>query len=170
VFTFLSRPRVPVAVMASLAVAIVAAGCGSSAAKENGFTRVDVTAIKETTKAFASAFNAHETSHVLEHYPENVVFMPPNAGTIRGKEWLKGYFDVLLGSGSVTLTIESRDVSGHGPLAYENGNYTIITRGAGGEETRDRGKYLFVLRKFNGKWLYEYTMWNSDLPKPLVTG
>ena len=168
---FFSRLRGPVvtATMATIALATIAAGCGGSTARENGFTSADVTTIKETTKAFASAFNGHDTSQVLAHYPENIVFMPPNAGTIRGKEWLKGYYDMLLGSGAVTLSLESRDVSGHGPLAYENGSYTLITRGENGEESRDRGKYLFVLRKFNGRWLYEYAMWNSDLPKPMVT-
>lgn len=42
----------------------------------------------------------------------------------------------------------------------------MITHGANGEETRDRGRYLFVLHKFNGEWTYEHAIWNSDLPKP----
>ena len=68
----------------------------------------------------------------------------------------------------VMLTLESRDVAGHGPIAYENGSYTMVVRDAAGE-SRDRGKYLFVLRKGNGQWRYEYAIWNSDLPKPVVT-
>jgi ketosteroid isomerase-like protein len=163
VHTWISR------LLAAAVLAVAAAGCAGGAAKENGFTSADVTAIKDTTKAFAAAVSGHNTADVLAYYPEHVVFMPPNSGTIRGKEWLKGYYDMLLGSGGVSLSLEPRDVSGHGPLAYENGNYTMITRGENGEESRDRGKYLFVLRKFNGKWLYEYAMWNSDLPKPMIT-
>jgi hypothetical protein len=34
-----------------------------------------------------------------------------------------------------------------------------------GPTTRDRGKLLFVLRRMNDTWRYEYTVWNSDLPQ-----
>ena len=34
---------------------------------------------------------------------------------------------------------------------------------AGGAAGRDRGKYLFVVRKMGNGWRYAYTMWNSDL-------
>ncbi len=155
--------RVSVLSVAGTALLTLAACAGAPPADE--FTRADVAAIKQATRDLASAMNAGNTGSILAHYPENVVLMPPNSGTLRGRDWVKGYYDTLL-AGKVDVTFESKDVAGHGPIAYENGNYTMITRGANGEETRDRGKYLFVLHKFNGEWKYEYAIWNSDLPKP----
>lgn len=151
----------------SIAVA-AAAGCGNRAAGDE-FTQEDIAAIKQVTQEFSRAVTERNTDKVLSHYPENVVFMPPNSGTIRGKEWLKGYWGTRFKEGPVTMTLESRDVAGHGPIAYENGSYTMIVRDASGEESRDRGKYLFVLRRGGGQWRYEYAIWNSDLPKPVVT-
>jgi ketosteroid isomerase-like protein len=149
---------------------VAAAGCSSSsAAPGDEFTSADVAAIKQLTQQFSEAVSKESLEQVLTHYPENVVFMPPNSGTIRGKDWVKGYWDSRFKDGAVSLRLESRDVAGHGPIAYENGSYTMIVRSDDGQETRDRGKYLFVLRKGNRQWRYEYAIWNSDLPKPVVT-
>jgi ketosteroid isomerase-like protein len=150
-------------------VASAAAGCGGSAAAGEEFTQADIAAIKQMTQEFSQAVTEKSTEKVLRHYPENVVFMPPNSGTIRGKEWLKGYWDTRFKAPAVTMTLESQQVAGHGPLAYENGTYTMVLRDESGQETRDRGKYLFVLRKTAKQWRYEYAIWNSDLPKPVVT-
>ena len=156
-------------VVLTMGVAGAAAGCGGSAAAGEEFGQDDIAAIKQMTQEYARAVTEKSTEKVLSHYPENVVFMPPNSGTIRGKEWLKGYWDTRFKAPTVTMTLESRDVSGYGPLAYDNGSYTMILRDEAGEETRDRGKYLFVLRKTGKQWRYEYAIWNSDLPKPVVT-
>lgn len=157
------------AVIAALGMSVAAAGCGSSAAAGEEFTQADIVAIKQLTQHFSQAVTEESIEKVLDHYPENIVFMPPNSGTIRGRDWVKGYWDTRFKDGAVTMRLESRDVAGHGPIAYENGSYTVIVRGDTGEESRDRGKYLFVLRKGNGQWRYEYAIWNSDLPKPVVT-
>lgn len=153
--------------LVAIALGAAAAGCGTAKAGDE-FTQADIAAIKQLTQEFSRAVTERSTAKVLDHYPENIVFMPPNSGTIRGKEWLKGYWDQRFKAEAVTMTLESRDVAGHGPIAYENGSYTMVVRDAAGE-SRDRGKYLFVLRKGNGQWRYEYAIWNSDLPKPVVT-
>lgn len=159
----LSRINLAGAAVCAALMTTIAACAGAPPADQ--FTKADVEAIKQTTHSLAEAMNQRNTGSVLAHYPENIVLMPPNSGTLRGREWVKGYYDTLL-TGNVDVTFESRDVAGHGPIAFENGNYTMIVRGANGEETRDRGKYLFVLHKFKGEWKYEYAIWNSDLPKP----
>ena len=102
---------------------------------------------------------------MLGIYAENSVFMPPNEPVIRGKEALKTFYDDLLKSGATGLKLNVGEVSGHGPLAYQSGTYEMEVKRASGQATRDRGKYLFVLRKMGETWRFEYTMWNSDLPQ-----
>ena len=122
----------------------------------------DQASIRERTDAFVKAFNAKDVDNLLGIYAETSVFMPPNEPVIRGKQALKTFYDDLLKSGASDLRLNVGEVSGNGPLAYQSGTYELeVKRAAGG--SRDRGKYLFVLRKMGDTWRYEYSMWNSDL-------
>jgi len=147
-----------------VAVTALAVGCSGAKPGEE-FTMKDQSSIRERTDAFVKAFNAKEVNDVLGIYAENSVFMPPNEPVIRGKEALKTFYDDLLKSGATGLKLNVGEVSGHGPLAYQSGTYEMEIKGATGQATRDRGKYLFVLRKMGETWRYEYSMWNSDLPQ-----
>ena len=150
-----------VTTLAVLALAAVASACANPKAQE--FTRTDAEAIRQTSVDLTTAFNAKDIEKLMSQYAENSAFMPPNAPMLRGKEALKTYYDGLLAKGAGNLTMTPQDVTGNGPLAYESGTYTIAFDGAG-EASRDRGKYLRVLRNMNGTWRSEYTIWSSDLP------
>ena len=119
----------------------------------------DQAALRERTDAFVKAFNAKDVPQVLSIYAENSNFMPPNEPVIRGKDALKVFYDDLLKSGATNLKLDVTEVSGHGPLAYQSGTYEMDVK-----SQHDRGKYLFIARKLNNTWRYEYTVWNSDLP------
>lgn len=139
-----------------------AAACGGPAPEE--FTTKDAGTIRQQHEGFLAAFNAKETGKIVELYAENSVFMPPNEPIIRGRDALKNFYDGLFTRGASNLRMDITEVSGHGPLAYQSGTYEMDLKPATGTPGRDRGKYLFVLRKLQIGWKYEYTMWNSDLP------
>jgi ketosteroid isomerase-like protein len=126
----------------------------------------DQSTLRERTGAFVKAFNEKAVPQVLEVYTENSVFMPPNQPVIRGKDALKTFYDELLKQGASNLKLDVAEVSGHGPLAYQSGTYEMDVKPAHGATDRDRGKYLFIARRLNGAWRYEYMVWNSDLPAP----
>lgn len=145
-------------------VSLAAAGCSTAQSGEE-FGMKDQQQIRERTDAFVKAFNEKNVAEVLTLYAENSTFMPPNQPIIRGKDALKSFYDDLLKSGAGNLKLNVSEVSGFGPLAYQSGTYEMDVKPAsGGAAARDRGKYLFVLRRMAGTWRYEYTMWNSDLP------
>jgi len=144
-------------------VVCLASAC-TAAAPGDEFGLKDQAAIREKTAAFAKAFNAKDVGQILDVYTENATFMPPNQPVLRGKTAIKSFFDDLLKSGATNLKIDVGEVSGHGPLAYQSGTYEMDLKPATGTPGRDRGKYLFVLRKMQIGWKLEYTMWNSDLP------
>jgi ketosteroid isomerase-like protein len=153
----------------SLAGAIVAllcaASCSGPAPEE--FTTKDAGAIREQNDGFVAAFNQKDVPKILNLYAENSVFMPPNEPIIRGKDALKNFYDDLFArKGATNLKLDIAEVSGHGPLGYQSGTYEMELKPATGAAGRDRGKYLFVIRKMGTGWKYEYTMWNSDLPPP----
>jgi ketosteroid isomerase-like protein len=147
-------------------VLLFAAACSGPAPEE--FTTKDAGSIRQQGDEFTAAFNEKQTPKILAMYAENSVFMPPNQPIIRGTEALKNFYDDMLNKqGAANLKLNVDEVSGHGPIAYQSGTYEMELKPAAGAPSRDRGKYLFVLRKMggaNGAWKYEYTMWNSDLP------
>jgi ketosteroid isomerase-like protein len=142
----------------ALALGLIAGGCGGP--KPDEFTRTDADAIRKLDADFVDAFNAKDTGRVLTMYTENSVFMPPNAPTLRGTEPLKSFYATLIGKGAADLKMDPSDIAGHGPIAYQSGTFSM------GGAARDRGKFLFVMRKMADTWRFEYTMWSSDLPRP----
>jgi uncharacterized protein (TIGR02246 family) len=152
-------------VLILLGVVCLASACTAGAPGDE-FGLKDQAAIREKTAAFAKAFNTKAVGQVLDVYTENATFMPPNQPVLRGKEAMKSFYDDLMKSGATNLKIDVGEVSGHGPLAYQSGTYEMDIKPSNGQADRDRGKYLFIARKLNNIWRYEYMVWNSDLPVP----
>ena len=140
-----------------LVIAALSAACSGPAPVE--FTMKDAGEIRQQHDAFLAAFNAKDITKILDMYAESSVFMPPNEPIIRGKDALRQFYENLVTrQGASDLKMDISEVAGHGTLAYQSGTYEM-KRGAG----RDRGKYLFVIRKMANGWKFHYTMWNSDL-------
>jgi uncharacterized protein (TIGR02246 family) len=144
------------------ALLLFSAACSGPAPVE--FTTRDAGEIRQQHEAFVAAFNAKDVAKILDLYAENSVFMPPNEPVIRGKDALKQFYEKLFTrDGASDLKMDIAEVSGHGPLAYQSGTYEMALKPATGTAGRDRGKYLFVIRKMGPGWKFQYTMWNSDL-------
>src|SRR5690606_38366620 len=110
--------------IAALALTIGVGGCATGA-KEEGFTRADQDAIKQKAADLEAAFNARDVDQVVRHYADNSIFMPPNAPLLRGQEPLRDFFNGLLTEGAISLDLQPGEVSGHGPIAYESGTYSV---------------------------------------------
>ena len=147
-----------------VSVFLFAAACSGPAPEE--FTTKDAGDIRQQDDAFVAAFNAKDVPTILGLHAENSVFMPPNEPIIRGRDALKHFYEAIFARGATNLRMDIADVSGHGPLAYQSGTYEMDLEPATGAPGRDRGKYLFVIRKMGAGWRYQYTMWNSDLAPP----
>jgi uncharacterized protein (TIGR02246 family) len=145
-----------------LPVALVAACSGPT---EPQFVQADATQIRQRTQEFEAAFNTKDAAKVATFYGGESVLMPPNAPTVRGREEIQKFYVDLYTQGATDLDMASRDVRGHGPLAYEAGTYSMNRKPQTGDALRDRGKYLFVWRHTNSVWTIEYTIWSSDLPE-----
>ncbi len=153
-------------VLAAAALGLMLAGCGG--AKEKQFTKADADEIRQRTQELVSAVNAKDLAKAAEFYAGTATFMPPNAATLHGRDSVRLYYQSMMES-TTQFTMEPRDVGGVVPaagpgLAYANGTYSMTAKSGAGE-TRDRGKYLLVMRNNGGQWRCEYGMWNSDLPK-----
>ena len=143
-----------------LLAVVLGLGACASGARTDEFTSADTEAIRKRSQQLPTAFNAKQIDAIVELYGENSVFMPPNAPLLRGREPLREFYQDLIARTS-NLRLETEDVAGHGPLAYETGTYWLNHQDGA---VRDRGKYVFVWRKMGDTWRTEKTIWSSDLP------
>jgi ketosteroid isomerase-like protein len=144
---------------AFVAMIIAVSACASE--RPGGeFTAQDTEAIRQRSQQLPTAYNAKNIDAILELYADNSVFMPPNAPLLRGREPLREFYQDLIGR-TTNLRLETDDVAGHGPIAYETGTYWLEYQDGG---VRDRGKYVFIWRKMNDTWRTEKTIWSSDMP------
>ena len=151
-------------VTAALALSVVAVACGGRPQQE--FTRADTDTVRKTAADLSAAFNAKDVEGAVALYSPDAVFMPPNVPLLRGKDAIRTYFTKRFADGATGLRLEPQDVGGSGPIAFQSGTYSLVVERAGSAPTRDRGKYLFVSKLLNGKWLFEQAIWSSDLPPP----
>jgi hypothetical protein len=65
--------------------------------------------------------------------------------------------------GATDLELDLKDISGVGTLAYASGDFRLnLSPHADDEAQRDRGKFVWIFRKLNNRWLIEYVIFSSD--------
>ncbi len=150
--------------LASLLATFVA--CSGPARPE--FGKTDIDALRQLTKELVTAYNAKDARKTASYFAGNGVLMPPNSSVVRGLEAIQTFYDNRFRQGGTGLEINADEIAGQGEIAYVSGAYEVRTAPAGGTETRDRGKFLWVARKMQPGWRWEYQMWSSDLEHPMA--
>jgi uncharacterized protein (TIGR02246 family) len=148
-----------------LAVGMVVALAACSAPVAREFGKTDVENIRKVVEEFLAVYNSKDAEKLANLFTGGAVVMPPNASTMRGHQSIRDYFVGRFASGASDLVLEPKDINGSLPLAYASGDYSLKMAPPGAANpARDRGKFLWVLRETNGKWMLEYLIFSSDLP------
>jgi ketosteroid isomerase-like protein len=137
------------------------------APSEAEFDKSDMDALTTNLQEFVTTYNAKDAAGVARFFTGTAVVMPPNASSVRGVDPIEQYYVARFNEGASNLSLEPRDMSGSGTVAYVSGDYRLTMAPPDGPERRDRGKFLFVFRDLRGRWLLEYLMFSSDFP-PVV--
>lgn len=153
---------------AAATIAVLSLTLGACAGPtQREFTRADREAIAKSNADLVAAFNTRDLDSLVPLYSPESLFMPPNSPSMRGHDAVRSYFRTLIEDDEATLRMESEEISGHGPIAMQTGTYVLEVK-SGGKVSRDRGKYLRMLRNTAGTWRIEKSIWSSDLPEPTV--
>jgi uncharacterized protein (TIGR02246 family) len=147
--------------MAAAAAVATLVGCSQAPAGPT-FTKEDTDTITRQIEELRTAFNAKDADKVAAFFSANGIVMPPNQATARSRESVREYYAARFGEGAGDLELEPRDISGTATLAYASGDYRLNVASGEGEPQRDRGKFVWVLRKTNDRWFIEYVIFNSD--------
>ena len=98
-------------------------------------------------------------------YAEDAILMPPGAPAVTGRAAISKFLgDESAGAKAAGISLKNREVTGSGiagDTGWISGTYDAVD--ASGAVV-DRGNYLSVHHKINGKWLYIRDTWNSDKP------
>jgi uncharacterized protein (TIGR02246 family) len=92
-------------------------------------------------------------------YATDGELLPPNADVVRGRDAIQKMWQGFLDSGAAGLSLNITDVHSSGDLAAETGTYEVKMKDG---TTTDRGKYVVVWKRAQGKWLIYRDIWNSS--------
>jgi ketosteroid isomerase-like protein len=160
--------RLQLARLLALATTVGLVACGGSAPPQE-FGKADVDQINQMIQAFVAAYNAKDVAKIGTFFSGNAALMPANQNTLRGVDSIQSWYEFRVkDQGAKDLAIEPLTVEGHGPLGYFAGTFSVNFQPADGSpERHDRGKVLWIVRKFAGQWKFECQIMSSDLP-PVV--
>jgi uncharacterized protein (TIGR02246 family) len=142
-----------------------AAGMTPSAATTASTTAADQEAVKAVNVAGFKAYNAHDVDAISALYADDAVVSAPGAPAARGAAAIKEAFAKDI-AGATKAGISnnvgtSEEVGVSGDLAWESNTFTATDKSG---KTLDRGKYVTVFERRNGKWVIIRDIWNSDGP------
>ncbi len=151
--------RTPGLLIASV-MALGLVGC--SAEGPRPFGKPDTDSINQLIDEFISIYNTKDAAKLSRLFNDGGAVMPPNASTVRGTENVREYYKRRFDLGASDLALQAQTIAGSGSLAFASGDYRLNMSPPGGSSRRDRGKFIFILRQFNGKWQLDHLMFSSD--------
>ena len=151
--------RAPSLLIATV-MAVGLAACSSAPTRTFGKPETD--SINQLMGDFIAAYNAKDAAKVSRLFTDGGAVMPPNASTMRGTENVREYYVKRFNLGASDLVLEAQTIAGSGSLAFASGDYRLNMAPPGAPARRDRGKFIFILRELNGKWLLDHLMFSSD--------
>jgi uncharacterized protein (TIGR02246 family) len=126
------------------------------------FGKPETDSINQLIADFIAAYNAKDAAKLSALFTDVGAVMPPNASTRRGTEAVRLYYVERFRQGASDLSLEPQTIAGSGPLAFASGDYRLNMAPPGGTAQRDRGKFIFILRNQNRRWLLDQLMFSSD--------
>jgi uncharacterized protein (TIGR02246 family) len=128
-------------------------------------------ALAQDAKAAIAAVNAEFSAKVAKSdaagiaamYTPDAEMLPPNGDVVRGTAAIRKEWEALIALGAPGLVLTSREVEAHGDTAHEVGAWEL--KGKDGAVV-DRGKYIVIWKKHEGRWKLHRDIWNTSMPAP----
>ena len=117
--------------------------------------------IAELNKQFEDAVSKSDSVSMANLYAEDAKWMNPNAPSVVGKKALVSELSKLLNAGIASGKLNTVDVWGDENYVTEEGNFQLYAK----DGTQiDKGKYLVLWKRVDGKLMFFRDMFSSDLP------
>jgi ketosteroid isomerase-like protein len=125
------------------------------------YTRDFDDSVKDGNKSFTEAVSRHDSIAIAALYHSNARVLPPNGEMVKGRDAIQDFWKGMMSPSVTGLKLHSVDTEKRDDLGVETGTYEVMGEH---DATLDRGKYIVVWKKDDGKWKIYRDIWNSDLP------
>ena len=119
----------------------------------------DKRALESGAAKWMEAFSTRDIDAMTAFYSEDAVLLPPNAPAIFGRDAIGATIQEMFAAG-LAIELEDLEIEVVGNLGYKAGRYR--TRGEDGSLV-DRGKYIEIWSKPDGRWVIHRDIWNSSV-------
>jgi len=119
--------------------------------------------IEEADRNFSDALNRGDSTGLANLYTADAKMMGPNEPAIVGRKNIQTAIAGFINAGITKAVFTTIDVWGTEAMLAEEGELALF--GKGGKQT-DKGKYIVLWKKEDGKWKLFRDFFNSDLPVP----
>ena len=116
--------------------------------------------IEQVNGGFAAAYAKGDAAAVAALYTAGAKLFPPGGPIVDGRAGIEQFWQSVMGSGIKNIELRTAEIEVFGDTVVENGSATLCSNGG----VANRGKYLVVWKRVEGKWLLHRDCWNSNGP------
>jgi len=102
-----------------------------------------------------------DAAGVASLYSSTAQILPPNEDLVTGQPAILKWWQTALSGPPATAKITSKEAESYGDTAWDTGTF-LITAPDG--KVLDRGKFVTIYKRENGKWKLYRDIFNSDMP------
>lgn len=148
----------------SLLMVFTFIGC-SNINKEDCVHTFDLQAVKkiieEKNKLFTAAHITGDTAYLNNTFTKDAKVFAPNTDVVIGKKAISKLNEEWVSYGIKEFVEETTSLYGNEDFIIDEGSYFLCY---GDENIIDKGKYINIWKKENGKWKISSNIWNTNLP------
>ena len=119
--------------------------------------------LKEANRVFTDAASRHDAIAIAALYHKDAKVLPPNSDFVSGRDAIENFWRTTLSPSVTGFTVHTEDTEKEDDLGVETGTYEV--KGPD-NATLDKGKYVVVWKKDDGKWRIYRDIWNSSVAPP----
>jgi ketosteroid isomerase-like protein len=142
-------------------ILLAIAGC-SSQQKETAFDLDNAKKeIDEANRDFINLFNGGDSVALANMFTIDGKSMEPNEPAFIGRNQIQTHYSIVMKAGANKLGLLTTGLWGDENMLAEEGEFTFMDKD---EKLLDKGKYIVLWRKEDGKWKLFRDCYNSDIP------
>jgi hypothetical protein len=119
------------------------------------------TEIAAANLAFETSVTKMDSAGIANLYATDAKWMNPNAPSVEGRTSLISSVGEVLRAGVASAKLNTTDVWGDENFVTEEGTYLLNAKDG---SQIDKGKYLVLWKRIDGKLMFYRDIFNSDLP------
>jgi ketosteroid isomerase-like protein len=119
----------------------------------------DEHALESGAARWMAAFNAKDIDAMTALYAEDAVLLPPDAPAVFGRDAVLATMKEMFASG-LGIELEDLEIKAENDLGYKAGRYRLRSEDGA---LVDRGKFIEIWTKVDGKWVLHRDIWNSSV-------